>query len=187
MSDIGGLGSSAIDPFAAAAQRSAGIDAVEQQRQLQDRVSDRTRDALLLKIEDPDASADRARQEIQQSAGPGERRDAVIRTEGSPQFTRLSDETATAERAGRNGSAEAPRQNAPPRDEVSLSPEAQRRLAAENATPPPGESVAPPQDDPLRIDTAQEEQRLELSTPIDRSRNETPAGQALGQLLDQFS
>lgn len=189
MSEIGGIGNTGSNPFLQATQRQQGFDAVEQQRQIQDRVSAQAREALLLKIEDPNAAAERARDEIRQEAGPGVRRDALARTDGSPQFRRLSDETAAIEAAGQQRAEveQVQRGVAPDRDEVRLSSEAQQRLAAESQTPPPGEAIVPETDDPLRIDTAQETQRLELSDPVDRGRNETQAGRALGQILDQFS
>lgn len=182
MSDIGGLGNPGNDPFASVAQRQQQSDGLlEQQRAAQERAAERAREAQGLEPRGGRSPAEREGDEIRQDAGPGVRRDALARTDGSPKFRRLSDETAAIDSV-----AERPRP--PGQDEVRLSREAQQRLAGENDAPPPGEApVQPEPDDPLTIDTAQEQQRIELATPINRGQNESQAARPLGRILDQFS
>jgi hypothetical protein len=49
-----------------------------------------------------------------------------------------------------------------------------------------GEAPEPEFENPLTVDTPRERQEANFSDQIDRGNNETQAGRALGQVLDQF-
>ena len=192
MSDIGGIGNLGNDPFASSFRRQAeGLDVVEQQRVAQQQANDRAREALGLSGPGNRSPREQEREEVRERAGPGIRREEVNREGDSPRLRQLSDETAvidsTAVEQGARNSRQAETQRTVEQDEVQLSQEAQRRLSSENAPPPPGEALAAEPNDPLRIDTPSERQASELGDQIDRGSNETQAGRALGQVLDQFS
>jgi len=190
MSDIGGVGST-NDPFLQQVTgRAQGEDIVDQQRQAQDAISSRAKEALF-ESGDGRTVGERERDTIRESAGPGIRREEVARQGDSPRLRRLADETRELDDStiGR-AREEAERTQGTERqagDEVRLSREAQQRLASEQQAPAPGETVTPQRDDPLSVDTAQERQQADFADQVNRGNNETEAARPLGQLLDQFS
>lgn len=194
MSDIGGIGNLANDPFAASLQRQQqGDGALEQQQRAQEQANARAREAIGLSESGSRSLRERERNDILEDAGPGIRREEANREGDSPRLRQLSDETAEIDTAFiRNEGRVTPndnRQQAGSSDEVQLSPEAQRRLSAENdpPAPPPGETIQAEQNDPLVVDTPRERQETQLSDQINRGNNETQGDRVLGQVLDQFS
>jgi len=192
VSDIGGIGSFANDPFAASLQRQQGDPALEQQQQAQEQARLRAQEALGLSESGSSSLRERERNEILEQAGPGLRREEVNREGDSPRLRQLSDETAEIDtafiRQERRGPTPEDERRTGTEDQVNLSEEAQRRLSQEApAPPPPGEAIVPEQDDPLTVDTPRERQEADLADQIDRGRNETQAGRQIGQVLDQFS
>ena len=193
MSDIGGIGDFANDPFAASLQRQQGDPALEQQQPAQEQARQRAQQALGLSESGSRSLRERERNEILERAGPGLRQEEVNREGDSPRLRQLSDETAEIDTARIQRERRGPIPEDEPRtgvgeDQIRLSEEAQRRLAQETpAPPPPGEAIVPEPDDPLTVDTPRERQEADLSDQIDRSRNETQAGRQIRQVLDQFS
>ena len=192
MSDIGGIGSLGNDPFASALQRQQGDGALEQQQRAQEQANLRAREALGLSESGSRSLRERDRNEILEEAGPGIRREEASREGDSPRLRQLSDETAEIDSAAiqrsRPGAQQAGRQENTESDQVNLSEEAQRRLSADQAAPPPpGETVRPEPNDPLTVDTPRERQEADLSDQVDRGLGETQANRPLGQVLDQFS
>ena len=175
MSDIGGVGNFGNDPFLSALQRQQQGDDLLQQRAL-DIAAQRNRETSVL--------SDDLGRELRQREGLEGELSALGQVAGetaeadsfaaSP-FQRDNNDLSTGVRR-------------PEPDRVEISREAQQRLSQEEPSPPTtGENVLVEEDDPLLIDTAQEQQEIELSDPLDRGNIETAAGRELGQILDQFS
>ena len=192
MSDSGGIGSFANDPFAISLQRQQGNSQHEEQQKVQEQAILRGEEAPRLSNKVHRSLRERERNEILELAGPGLRQEKVQREGDSPRFRQLSDETAEIDtlhiQRERRGPTLEDDERAAAEDQVNLSEEAQRRLSQETSPPPrPGEVLEAEPNDPLRIDTPRERQDEQLSDQVDRGLNETQLGRQLGRVLDQFS
>ena len=99
MSDIGGIGDFANDPFAASLRRQQADAALEQQQQAQEQARQRAQEALGLSESGSRSLRERERNEILERAGPGLRQEEVNREGDSPRLRQLSDETAEIDTA----------------------------------------------------------------------------------------
>ena len=192
MSDSGGIGKFANDPFATSLQRQQFDPRPEQQQKFQEKVKLHAQEGPESTYKDGSSLRERRRNEILELAGPGLRQEKVQREGDSLRFRQLSDETAEIDtvrlQRERRGPTSEEESRAAGEDQVNLSEEAQRRLSQETpASPPPGEVLKAEPNDPLRIDTPQERQNEQLSDQVDRGLNETQSGRQLGRVLDQFS
>lgn len=192
MSDSGGIGNYADDPFATSLQRQQADPQPEQQQKVQEKVKLRAQEGPKPLYNDGNSLRERGRNEILELAGPGLRLEKVQREGDSLRFRQLSDETAEIDtvrlQRERRGPTLEEESRASGEDQVNLSEEAQRRLSQETPTsPPPGEVLEAEPNDPFRIDTPQERQDEQLSDQVDRGLNETQSGRQLGRVLDQFS
>ena len=79
MSDIGGIGDFANDPFAASLRRQQADAALEQQQQAQEQARQRAQEALGLSESGSRNLRERERNEILERAGPGLRQEEVNR------------------------------------------------------------------------------------------------------------
>lgn len=192
MSDIGGIGNFGSDPFVSSLQRQQqGDDLLAQQQRAQEQALLQGRQTNGITGDGNTSLRQQERDDILEYAGSGIRREEAAREGDSPRLRQLSDETSDIDAAV----FRQPQQNGAPervqrertQDEVNLSEEAQQRLSNETQVPTAGETLQPEPQDPLTVDTPRERQEAELSDQIDRGNNETQAGRALGQVLDQFS
>ena len=123
--------------------------------------------------------------------GPGIRGEVAAREGDLPRLRQLSDETAEIDTAFARQSPQNIRTlNVQPNrelDAVNISAEAQQHFSQETAAPVAGEAPGPELENPLTVDTPRERQEVNFSDQIDHGNNETQAGRALGQVLDQFS
>ena len=192
MSDSGGIGNFANDPFATSLQRQQGDPRPEQQLKVQEKGRLRAKEGPEPLHNDGSSLRERGRNEILELAGPGLRQEKVQREGDSLRFRQLSDETAEIDtvrlQRERSGPTLEEESRAAGEDQVNLSEEAQRRLTQESpASLPPGEVLEAESNDPLRIDTPQKRQNEQFSDQVDRGLNETQSGRQLGRVLDQFS
>lgn len=191
MSDIGGIGNVGSEPFVSSLQRQQqGSDLPVQQRK-QEQAILQGRETRAITGDGNSSLREQKRNNILEQSGPGMRREEAAREGDSPRLRQLSDETAEIDKAFARPSP----QNIPtPKvqsnrepDEVNISGEAQQLFSQETAAPVAGETPGPEPENPLTVDTPRERQEAEFSDPIDRGNNETQAGRALGQILDQLS
>ncbi|MBC8452064.1 MAG: hypothetical protein H8D70_02460 [Rhodospirillaceae bacterium] len=192
MSDIGGIGNVGGDPFVSSLQRQQeGSDLLAQQQRAQEQAVLQGREIGATTGDGNSSLREQKRDDILENSGSGIRREEAAREGDSPRLRQLSDETAEIDTAfvqpsPQNISTPGVQPNSEP-DEVNISEEAQQRLSQETAAPVAGETLRPEPEDPLTVDTPRERQEAELSDQVDRGNNETQAGRALGQVLDQFS
>ena len=193
MSDIGGIGNVGGDPFVNSLQRQqqGGDLLAQQQQRAQKQETLQGRETGAITGEGNSNLREQKRDEIREESGPGIRREEAAREGDSPRLRQLSDETAEIDAAlVRPSPQNIPTPNVQPNrkpDEVNISAEAQQRLSKETAVPVVGETPRLEPENPLTLDTPRERQEADLSDQIDRGNNETQAGRAIGQVLDQFS
>lgn len=192
MSDIGGIGNVGGDPFVSSLQRQQdGGDLLAQQQRAQEQAVLQGREIGATAGDGNSSLREQERNDILADSGPGIRREEAALEGDSPRLRQLSDETAEidtafARPAPQNISTPGVQPNSEP-DEINISEAAQQRLSQEAVAPVAGETLRPEPEDPLTVDTPRERQEAELSDQVDRGNNETQAGRALGQVLDQFS
>jgi hypothetical protein len=192
MSDVGGIGNVGGDPYVSSLQRQQqGGDLSAQQQRAQEQAILQGRETGAITGDGNSSLREQERDDILKDFGPGIRREEAAREGDSPRLRQLSDETAEIDAAfvrpsPQNISTTNVQPNRAP-DEVNISEEAQQRLSQETAAPVAGETPRPEFENPLTVDTPRERQEADLSDQIDRGNNETQAGRALGQVLDQFS
>ncbi|MGB0551775.1 MAG: hypothetical protein ACPGQV_04235 [Alphaproteobacteria bacterium] len=192
MSDIGGIGNVGGIPFVSSMQRQQeGGDLWAQQQRAQEQAILQGHETGAIRGAGNSSLREQERDDILEDSGPGVRREEAAWEGDSPRLRQLSDETAEIDTAFvRPSPQNIPTPNVQPNrtpDEVNISEEAQQRLSEETTAPVAGETPRPEFENPLTVDTPRERQEADLSDQIDRGNNETQAGRALGQVLDQFS
>ena len=192
MSDIGGIGNVGGDPFVNSLQsQQQGGNLLAQQQLAQEQAILQGRETGAITGDGNSSLREQKRDDILEGSGPGIRREEAAREGDSPRLRQLSDQTAEIDAAFvRSSPQNTPTPNVQPNrapDEVNISAEAQQRLSQETAVPVVGETPRLEPENTLTVDTPRERQEADLSDQINRGNNETQAGRALGQVLDQFS
>ena len=191
MSDSGDVGKIGNDVLAVSFQRQQlGDDMVTQQQLAQKEAMSRNR---AMKSLTGGNDSEEKRDQILEHSGPGMRREAVMREGDSLRFRQLSDETgemdASATRIFQKVDTNGIEiRNEELKDHVQISEEAKLRLSTEELPPIQNEEVFNPEPQAASHgQTVDQSQTTRLSDQIDSASNETPAGRAIGKVLDQFS